>query len=148
MIKKKMLLIYICLVFLLVVLLGFNILKKPKKMILSVKIPNSPMIVELWERSIGNFVFGGDEYETYMVIVNPQYKKSWFTIDEQYITFREVYIFYSKSQNTILVETNGSKTHLHKIAEYNISSKTFKAESKESIRGKDDWIILKKIKVR
>lgn len=117
-----------------------------KKIILSINIPNSTDIIELWEKPYCYYL--GNEYETWFVVKPSSEESKWYVIDKQYITFRKITVLISSDNKYIRIETDGKSTPSHMIAEYNLNNKIFKAESAETVKNKEGWIMLKEQVVR
>jgi hypothetical protein len=149
--KKNEKILALAVILTLLFLIGFFLcIRQPwgkKRMVLSIPIPNSKSIVELWEARSWNYGLL-DENETWFVIRSPNGKGDWYLIDAKYLEFGTVAVFISSDHSKIRVETTGINFPSHMIAEYDLNNKTFRAESEWSVKGKEGWILLKEKVVR
>jgi len=109
--------------------------------VLSARIPQSPYVIELWEKPYWLFPFVY-EYETWFVVRQPREGARWYLIDAQYITFRDVVLLVSSDNERIRVETDGRTTDWHMIAEYDVQQRRFRAESERTVRDTKGWAML------
>jgi hypothetical protein len=145
--KKKILSFLFYGTFFLLILLWFPC---PFKFnVLTVRIPDTSYLIELWERPHFDFFTLMNDYKTWFVFYNDNEKRRWFVIGEKYTSFGKVSVFISDDMNHIKIETNAvgyETTHL--IAEYKIKEKDFKARSEKSVRNKPGWKLIAEKKVR
>jgi len=109
--------------------------------VLSARIPQSPYVIELWEKPYWFFPFGY-EYQTWFVVRSPREGERWYLIDAQYITFRDVVLLVSSDNQRMRVETDGRTTDWHMIAEYDFRRQKFRAVSEPTVRDTKGWAML------
>ena len=112
-----------------------------KRKVLSTRVPQSQYVIELWERPYWYFGFG-HEYETWLVVQSPTGEQSWYLIDAEYITLRDVLVLVSSDYQRIRIETNGRLTDFHMIAEYDFRQRNFRAASEQTVRNTEGWAVL------
>jgi hypothetical protein len=110
--------------------------------VLSVRIPKSNEIVELWEKPNIDFLSLSLEYATWLRIVFPNGSSKWNLIDKQYITFNKISIFISADNKLVRIESNGEQEESHMIAEYSLEKNIFSARSEKSVRNEANWYLL------
>lgn len=110
------------------------------RQVLSVEVPASGYVVELWEKP-DRFSFGY-EFETWLVARPPGGGERWHVIDAQYITFRHVVLLLSPDRCKVRVETSGRTDATHMIAEYDLCTEDFRAASEPTVRDAEGWTVL------
>ena len=110
--------------------------------VLSVRIPKSNEIVELWEKPNIDFLCLSLEYATWLRIVLPNGSSKWNLIDKQYITFKKISIYISADNKLVRIESNGEQEESHMIAEYSLEKNIFNARSEKSVRNEANWYLL------
>jgi len=118
-----------------------------RRQVLSAEVPDSGYVVELWEEPYWHFGFGY-EFETWLVARPPGGGERWHVIDPQYITFRHVVVLLSADPCKVRVETSGRTDATHMIAEYDVCTEEFRAESEPTVRGTEGWTVLAEEYVR
>ena len=107
---------------------------------LSAEVPGSGYVIELWEKPDRSSF--GYEFETWLVARPPGGGERWHVIDPQYITFRQVVVLLSADRCKVRVETSGRTDATHMIAEYDVCTEEFRAESEPTVRGTEGWTVL------
>jgi len=137
--KRKMLLALSVAIFLAIILL------QPwqrKIKVLTITIPKSNEIMELWEKPYIDFFSFNLEYTTWLRIVFPNRNFKWNLIDKQYITFRKISVYLSTDNKLLRIESNGEQEESHMIAEYDLKKDIFIARSEKSVRNEANWNLL------
>ena len=124
----------------------FNFCSKSPMEVLFIEIPNSNLKLSLWEKEIWNFWFD-PEFETWAIIKNNKIETK-YLIDDQYITFNTLSIYYSKKFNEIRIETSRKGMNDIMIAKYKINENLFFARNEDSIKNNKYWTLIKRKKIR
>ena len=111
------------------------------RQVLSAEVPGSGYVIELWEEPYCYFDFTY-EFETWLVAKPPGGGERWHVIDPQYITFRHVVVLLSPDRCKVRVETSGRTDATHMIAEYDVCTEEFRAESVPTVRDAEGWTVL------
>lgn len=117
-----------------------------EEMVLSVNIPSTDYSVDLWEQPIRQTF--PSEYKNWIVINISNSEELVYVIEDEYIEYRTVKVFYHQEKSVVRIETNGDPNEFHSIAIYNFKNKKFEAVSEESVENRKDWKLIKMEKIR